>query len=192
MFSTSESKPSWPALFIVCLISAACLFVATAAIAGQPRAEIPSLNATVNGLRFYESGQGFPPKKERVYRTEFSHSQARFINWELDLKYPRPRQKTDFQIRAKYYRSGGKLLWDQTVNSYISPKWTSSNHSGGYGSKDPGTWKAGKYRVELFVDGAKVASGNFTMGTGKGGTSGKANKKLNKGKTVISDDLGEL
>jgi hypothetical protein len=194
MFLTSESKLSRFALFIVCLVIEAFIFMATAATAGQPLAEIPSLNATVTELLFYESGEGYPPKKDRIYSTEFNKSQVRYINWELNLKYPRPSSKTDFKIRAKYYRQGGNLHFNQEVNSYISPKWTSSNHSGGCGNKNPDTWKIGQYRVELFVAGSKVASGSFRIVSGKGSITppGKTEKKSKKSNTDIPDDLGEL
>ena len=55
--------------------------------AGQPNTHIPLLKATVKGLLFYESGEGFPPKKDRVYRTVFNQSQTAFINWELNVSY---------------------------------------------------------------------------------------------------------
>ena len=93
--------------------------------AGQPNTHIPLLKATVKGLLFYESGEGFPPKKDRVYRTVFNQSQTGFINWELNIIYPKPGKRIEFPIHYKYYDPQGNMLTEYDINSsYIEANWT--------------------------------------------------------------------
>jgi len=35
--------------------------------------------------------------------------------------------------------------------------WASSQHSSGWGYNEPGTWPPGRYRLEVLVNGRKVA-----------------------------------
>ena len=198
MFSPSEKKSWWRPFVSRCWqASIICLFMISPVLSGQGGAYIPSLNATVEGLFFYESGKGFPHQKDRVYRTEFGQSQTRYVNWEIRLKYPKPGRRIDFAVHHKYFDPQGKMLAEYDNNSYIESNWTSSNHAGGYTA---GTWTAGNYRVELYVAGNKVASGTFEVVSDKGvypppeepanrvyPPPEKPDKKGN-----IPDDLGEL
>jgi len=124
---------------------------------------IPSLNAKVTELRFFESGYGVSNFAQRVYKRQFPSSSSRYINWELNLKHPKPNQRIDFEITAIYYRPDDSILRKQTKKSYIKQNWTSSYHVLGWGSKKPGTWKVGTYRVDLFIKDQKVASGSFRI-----------------------------
>ncbi len=164
-----------------------CVVMVSQAGAGQPEPFIPSLNATVESLVFYESDKGFPPKKDRTYNTVFIQSQARFINWELNIKYPNPGKRIEFPIHYKYYNPQGKILTEYDINNYIESNWTNSNHSGGYTTK---TWVTGTYRVDIYIDGAMVTSGRFEVVTGK--VEAPNQNELNKKKIDSSDDLGEL
>ncbi|MFC1580157.1 hypothetical protein ACFL4N_04530 [Thermodesulfobacteriota bacterium] len=124
---------------------------------------IPALKASVEKLRFFESGYGKVDPSLRMYKKRFSAKNSRYINWEILLKHPMPNQKTDFKINAKYYRPDGRLYAENNMNTYIDPKWTESQHFSGWGSKNPGTWKEGKYTVEIFVKDQKVAQESFTV-----------------------------
>lgn len=124
---------------------------------------IPALKASVEKLRFFESGYGKVDPSLRMYKRRFSAKNSRYINWEILLKHPMPNQKIDFKINAKYYRPDGRLYAENNMNTYIAPKWAESQHFTGWGSKNPGTWKEGKYTVEIFVKDQKVAQGSFTV-----------------------------
>jgi hypothetical protein len=50
-----------------------------------------------------------------------------------------------------------------TTAFHFQPGWTSSQHTNGYGYRDRGGWQPGIYRVVLFVDGARIAEGRFSI-----------------------------
>ncbi|MCR4342880.1 MAG: hypothetical protein NUV40_03195 [Patescibacteria group bacterium] len=125
--------------------------------------EIPSLNAKVTELRFFEKGNKMPTFGQRGYKRQFPNSSSRYINWEINLEHPKPNRRIDFEITAIYYRSDGSMLAQQTKNSYIKPGWTTSYHSLGWGWSKPGNWEVGTYSVDLFIKGQKIASGTFEI-----------------------------
>jgi len=163
-----------------------CLLITFSASAGQPTTHISSLNFSVKGLFFYESDKGFPPKKDRIYRTEFNKSKTKYINWELRIKYPKQRRKIKFPIHYKYYNPQGKILTDYNIDSYINAGWNNSHHSGGYKM----TWTPGTHKVNIYIAGDMVASSTFEVVSGKDETTPPTVKPNNK--IEIPDDLGEL
>ena len=125
---------------------------------------IPSLNANVESLRFYESGPGSGrvPYGQREYNKRFPNSQSREINWELGLSYPPPGRPINFDINAVYYKPDGSVLNRITGKHRIKVDTGRSWHSL-YGWKEPGKWQPGTYRVELSIAGQKVATGSFVI-----------------------------
>lgn len=138
-----------------------CLF-APANLAMADVAVIPSLNATVSGLYFYE-GNEILPFAQRTYGTQFTRGQARHINWELRMEHPSPAQRRDFPVYATYYDPQGQVLSAHSIDSYILPGWADSNHSSGWGWDQPGEWQPGNYRVEIQIEGQTVSTGYFTV-----------------------------
>jgi serine/threonine protein kinase len=140
-------------------------------IVSQPQAEdeaystgyIPSLEASVTELRFFESGSGTVPPEERQYATRFTGASARYINWELNLEYPAPGQRIEFAVDATYFRPDGSVLAEQSYNPYIEADWTGSNHTFGWGWDEPNNWPVGSYRVDLVVEGDLIASNWFEI-----------------------------
>ncbi len=124
---------------------------------------IPSLNAKVTSLRFFESGYNAPPREQRVYSDQFDKSVTRYINWEINLEHPAPGHRIDFVIEQLWYRPNGSLMSRQTFNTSLNPEWTSSYFHHSYGWRNPGNWSNGSYRVDLFVGGQKVTSGSFEI-----------------------------
>ena len=114
-------------------------------------------------LKFNESGYDSIPKTQRDYKTQFSKSTSRYINWELNLSHPAPGQRIDFEIEAVYYRSDGNVLARNKRKTYVKSEWTSSYHNYGWGWKTPGKWPLGKYRVEVYIKNEKVTSGSFEI-----------------------------
>ena len=135
-----------------------------------PKAEkgFASLDAKVSSLRMYEGGYDIPPKKSRKYRTSFDANGLRYLFWELNLKYPAPGKKVDFKVDAYCYDSGGKLYYHQKMESYAKSTWKSSWVTKGWGNRVPGkAWKPGRYRLEVYADGKRVADQNFTVTSSK-------------------------
>jgi hypothetical protein len=125
--------------------------------------DVPSLSADVSELNFYESGQDGIPYDQREYKTRFSKSATRCINWELNLEFPDPGRRIDFEITAVWYNPDGSVLNRQQKPSRIETGWTDSQHYIGWGWREPGNWDPGIYRIELFIEGQKVAGGSFEI-----------------------------
>jgi hypothetical protein len=135
-----------------------------------PDPYIPSLNARVIALRFYESGNEDLPREEIVYQQRFASDTTRYINWELDLEYPAPGRRTEFEITAIWYQDKGTSSWEEiyrrTRVAYVEADWTGSYHASGYGCDDPeNCWEIGTYRIDLYVEGKKIASEQFHIYT---------------------------
>ena len=122
-----------------------------------------SLDRYATTVRFFESGYGSLPINERAYKTDFSSFEARYINWEINLKYPAPGRRIDFNIDAVWRRSDGSIYTQETKKAYIESDWGSSWHVSGWGNRNSGTWPVGSYVVELYVEGKRIAKGSFRI-----------------------------
>ena len=129
---------------------------------------ISSIDALVTGVRFYESGYDGTAIGKRSYATRFSRTKTRYVYWELGLesKYVvigwKPRE---FTVEAVWFTPTGQELHRGPTKSRIESEWKNSLHTSGYGWKETAAakWSPGTYRVDLYVKGKKVASGEFVM-----------------------------
>jgi hypothetical protein len=130
--------------------------------------DIPSLNARVTSLRFYESGYDTVPPEEIVYAQRFASDTTRYINWVLDLEHPAPGQPRALEITAVWYQDNGTPSWEEihrhTLDTSIEGDWTWSYHEWGYGCDDPvDCWEVGSYRVDIYVAGKMITSAPFEI-----------------------------
>jgi predicted Ser/Thr protein kinase len=125
--------------------------------------DIPSLRADITDLRFFEGPYNLPARDERTYATRFARSEARYINYELNLKFPAPGERKDFQVEAVYYQPDGSELARFAADYHVEADWTTSWHAKGWGWDDPGKWPTGMYQAELYVDGQVIATGSFEV-----------------------------
>jgi hypothetical protein len=126
-------------------------------------AAIPSLNASIKSLRFYEGGYNNPPTSERVYGTRFSQAATRYVWWELSLFYPAPGKQLNFIIRQIWRSEDGSVLANQEMRTYILNTWVNSEHCHSWGSTMVPSWPLGHYALELYVDGKMIAKGSFEI-----------------------------
>lgn len=127
------------------------------------RVVIPSLEAKVESLRFFEGGYKMTEMKKRVYAGQFRSAQTRFIIWELRLVHPQRAKRHHFRIDEVWYRPDGKILARQSLDTYLEKTWLWSYHNNGWGWENPSRWSPGKYRVELYIEGKRIAAGMFTI-----------------------------
>ncbi len=122
------------------------------------------INGKATTVQFFESGYNHPDKKDRVYRGSFSRTQTRYVNWEVAFEYPAPGRRIDFKIESIWYANGAEI-WRGMCDAYVQADWTTSFSAQGYGWANAGsnTWASGTYRVDLYVEGTKIASGNYTV-----------------------------
>ncbi len=128
-----------------------------------PSADIPSLNASVRSLRFYEGGKKAPPVKERVYSTRFEQAKTRFVWWELRLLHPALSKRIDFHIGQIWRREDGSVFANPETTSFILDSWVNSQHTHSWGTLRPANWKRGRYTLELFIEGKMIAQGSFQI-----------------------------
>ena len=130
----------------------------------QQQVYLPSLNAKVVGLKFFEGGYGNIKLGQRDYKKRFPAESSKVIQWELNLEFPKPGKKICFDIVAIYYRHDGSEFGRQTKRkSCIKENWTNSVHSWGKGWSQPGNWKPGTYKVDLYIENQLIASGSFKI-----------------------------
>ncbi len=129
----------------------------------SPGEDFQKLKARVGALRFFESERTIPPKNERNYSESFAQSQARYINWELNLDFPAPSQPVEFYVESSWFGPKGTVLDRITTKHTIQAGWDGSNHASGRGYALPGKWEPGTYRVVLKISDKEVASGSFQI-----------------------------
>lgn len=153
---------------------------------------IPSLNAEVTKLRFYEADDDSVTYGQRDYRAEFQKSSTRYIWWEITLEYPIKSPRTNFEVLAIYYKSDGSIYAQQTTRDfYIDPVFTSVAYTYGWGWNEPGNWPVGIYRAEIFIKDQKVASASFSI-TGTQTKTTKPDKESEEKESDVFDDPWEL
>jgi len=125
---------------------------------------LADLNVSVVALNFYESSTEAIPKDKRDYKTRFSQSKTRYINWELNLKYPNSKKRIEFLISSSLHKDSGSPIQQNTTNNIIQEGWNWSYYSHGWGDNRFGHyWKVGTYTATLYIGQKKVASGSFEV-----------------------------
>jgi hypothetical protein len=124
---------------------------------------LPLPGAHVTEVKFFESGYDAPELGHRTYQTRFDHRTARYVNWELNTSCPALPSRVDFTINATWYNPNGTVFAQQSLNTYADAGWTTPVFNFGRGWRKAGNWKRGFYRVELFVNGSRVATGSFQI-----------------------------
>lgn len=134
-------------------------------VSPQPASEgIPIPGVKVSGFQFLESAfESIPDKANRVYAYTFSRATTRTIYWELDLKFPPPGRRIDFQVNAIWYNPEGSEMARQNYSGHVDPTWPDSYHTFGRGWKDAGHWTPGTYRVDLYCQNTRIATGTFSI-----------------------------
>ena len=129
-----------------------------------PSMYIQAIDATVSPLQFFASAASAPPKDQRRYAARFSRSAVRYMNWELNLRYPPRSARSTFSVREVWIKPDGSVDHESNnFSGYADAGWTNSYHSAGWGNANGGYWQSGSYRVDLFVDNRKVVTGQFEM-----------------------------
>ena len=123
----------------------------------------PVPGASFQELKFFESGYNPPQLGSRVYARQFDHRTARYINWELHLTFPAAASRYDFIINTTFYSPSGAEFGSQQTPTTVNPGWPGLITQSGRGYPRAGLWKRGSYRVDLSVNGSRIASGYFAI-----------------------------
>jgi hypothetical protein len=129
-----------------------------------PSTGLPIPGVKTPTVQFYEGPHDLTLEhSKRVYRYSFDRFTTRTVYWELDLTFPAPGQRIDFQVDAIWYRADGTEMSRQKLPAHVEATWGSSWHTLGYGFPDSGHWKPGSYRVDFYYRNAQIASGTFQI-----------------------------
>jgi hypothetical protein len=126
---------------------------------------IPSLDVRVTELRFFEgpSSEDAPPEGQRWYGQRFSQATTRIIYTELALAHPKREQPARLRIVAIYERDDGSVIGRPEQSTSIAADQEASRFWFRQGSSLAGYWQAGSYKVDVYINGEKAASGSFQI-----------------------------
>ena len=122
------------------------------------------LNARVTSIKFFASEGDFlryPPKNERVYSQHFLKSQAKYLNWQLDLAHPANSDTVSFNVESTWYGPKGNVIDTVSTKLTVPAGWGNSFHARGLRVTD--RWEPGTYRVVLSIEGKVVANATFQL-----------------------------
>lgn len=115
----------------------------------------------LENIRFFESGDEIPAKKDRNYLTLFL-PESRYINIELNvtnLKHTIADQEYPITFIWRYFNGDefGKLEGTFTVKA----DWQSAYINRGWGFKNTGNWRPGRFTAQVFVNNQLFAEEDF-------------------------------
>ncbi len=121
------------------------------------------MNARVRSIRFFESGYGTLPLDQRNYQSRFPAAAARFINVELAISHDAPDRILSASIVCRYLRNESIPAGTPRVVVRLEPSSTLTLATGGWGSRNPGSWQAGLYAVTCEENGSPLTQGRFEV-----------------------------
>lgn len=103
-------------------------------------------------IEFFERGYE-APKEEIIYATDFSKENTRYI-WTRVFVQNLFYKKTDQShlVLFRYYNPFDSLIAEFTATLNIKREQEKAYTSRGWGWEEPGRWKNGIYRVEVYID----------------------------------------
>ncbi|MEW6670286.1 MAG: hypothetical protein AB1427_01200 [Thermodesulfobacteriota bacterium] len=130
------------------------------------KSETPSSAMTVifKGIKFFESGFTAPEIANRVFNFQFSKNTTRYVFYQVSLENKLWKIRDNpVKVQARYYYPDGRLMGEPVLEYTVPSDWDIAELHHGWGWNDPGNWPQGKYRVELFIGGNKIAMDYFTI-----------------------------
>jgi SpoVK/Ycf46/Vps4 family AAA+-type ATPase len=103
----------------------------------------------IAGLKFYEGHYDEVTDNDRKYYVDFDHSQTRYVFCEMTFKNLLKSHDWQFEIFIKYYNESGDLKGETVRLQRVDSNSDKFVIVSGYGANAPGSWHAGRYRVEV-------------------------------------------
>lgn len=136
-------------------------------LASRPVAKkIKLLDAPVESFHFFEASHTKPTRSDMAFRTRFDRNKARYIFWCIQIPsyFNLFVQKQKFVVDALWYDPDGKMFFRDSYEwEYDPSRMGSTYYLSGWGSSSPGSFRQGRYRVDLFVLDEKIASNSFEV-----------------------------
>ncbi len=166
-FPTAPAKPL-PVWLIPAIVGGLIVLVGLFYLqrALQPTG-LAALGGKVANIQLFEAAYGAYPKPHRIYVAKFATIGTRYIDWEVNLTFPKSKEETKVEIEATWYKPDGTIEAKQTDSGVVQPGATALSLASGWGSKDGGVFHAGTYRIDFAVAGSKFASKTFDVYEGE-------------------------
>ncbi len=119
---------------------------------------------TFKTMRFFEGGFNVPDESQRKYIAQFPKNATRYV-WcqiEVENRLYNVRQH-NHKVIWRYYNADGTLRGETDADFGIKQEWSTAWIPAGWGWDEPGSWPVGTYRVEVWMDGKKIAQDSFTI-----------------------------
>ncbi len=127
---------------------------------------------TFKTMRFFEGGYNVPDEAQRRFTGQFPKSATRYVWCQIDVenRLHNVREQTH-KVVWRYYNPDGTLRGEPGLDFRIKPEWYTAWIPYGWGWDEPGNWPVGTYRVEIWIDGQKMAQDLFTIYDDRASTS---------------------
>ncbi len=146
-------------LIILCLI-----FILPAPLFAQ--------DFTFKTMRFFEGGYNVPEESQRKFTVQFPKSTTRYVWCQIDVENRLYNvREHNHKVVWRYYNPDGTLRGEPSLDFRIKPEWYTAWIPFGWGWDQPDNWPVGTYRVEVWIDGQKMAQDLFTIYDDRASTS---------------------
>ena len=112
------------------------------------------------------------PKARRSYTSRFANSGTRYVNWELNLEYPKSTTESRFDLETKWFKPDGSPETTQNQVVVLPAGTTNIFTANGWGNADGKYYHAGMYTVEFYIAGKKLGGSKFEIYEGEAPPSG--------------------
>jgi hypothetical protein len=129
-------------------------------------AVIPSVQAKLASLKFFETGPVILATNLRSFDAKFEAARARYIGIELTFQHPAPGRVASFTVACAYRTASDSLIGQIDIPFTIQADWQHTVSARNLGYADPGHWKPGTYRTTCTSEGQTVAQGTFEIVSG--------------------------
>jgi hypothetical protein len=127
-----------------------------------PTHHIAPLGGRVTSLRLFADDGG--RSTDRRYTRQFPR--ATRIGWDLDVAHAAPRRWVPLTFEARWLETGPGIerLVARTVSQTgVAADWRNTRFSEDSGPSSSRGWPAGNFRLDVYLDGKKVASEPFEI-----------------------------
>lgn len=124
---------------------------------------IPQLAASIQGLKLYAGNKNGVPPTQREYSNTFLITQPGSIWWELELGHPGGTKASNPLIEAILFGPDREAIDRAAVHLNIAAGSENSKHVYRLKKTGSGTWEPGRYTLDLYISGERVAGTSFKM-----------------------------
>jgi hypothetical protein len=120
-----------------------------------------SVRMTVDQIRFFEGPSEAP--RQRQYGTTFTTSQTRYLHTELAFKFSPPGRQIVVPVGCTIFSANDAVVGSFTIQSTIDANASQWFNARAWGAEQPGSWKAGRYRVDCSYGEKLIARRGFQV-----------------------------